>query len=62
MLSAKIDAQVRLDERVSFSFTQCTILGDILMVNISVKSSLGPFKLTLAINLLNGNLSVLSAP
>lgn len=61
-LSASIDAQIRQDERVGQSRTTATLVDEILVVPINVVDEGGPFKLTLGINALTGDLSVLSSP
>jgi hypothetical protein len=61
-LSARIDAQVQLDERVQSSVTSSALAGNILLVPISLVDGTGPFRLTLSIDTLTGDLSVLSSP
>lgn len=61
-LSASVDAQARLDERVVSSTTTAALVGDTLLVPIMLRDGAGPFKLTVAIDVLTANLSVLSSP
>ena len=58
-LAAAIDAQCRQDERVINSVTTATLAGDFLTIVIRLWDGAGPFKLTLAINVLVGNLQIL---
>lgn len=62
MLGADVDAQVRMDERVVTTTTNASAANDLLIVAIKVTDGAGPFALTLAIDTLNANLSVLSSP
>lgn len=60
--SSGIDAQIRLDERVKNSTTTAVLVGDTLAVPITILDGQGPFRLTLAIDVLTQDLSVLSSP
>lgn len=62
LLASSIDAQLRQEERITSSTTTATLAGDILVINIAANDGAGPFKLTLTIDALNRNLSVLSSP
>jgi len=61
-LSAQVDAQVGLDERVIGSVTAATVAGDTMVVPIVITDGNGPFRLTLAISALAADLTVLSSP
>lgn len=61
-LSAGIDSQISADERVKSSLTAGALVGDTLVLPITVTDRAGPFKLTLAISTLTADLSVLSSP
>lgn len=61
-LSASIDAQIRQEERVIRSTTAAVLAGDVLLVPIQLVDGAGPFRLTLSVSTLNGNLQVLSTP
>ncbi len=61
-LSASADAQNQQDERVKSSQTAGTLVGDTLMLPILLTDGTGPFRLTLAIDVLTADLSVLSSP
>lgn len=60
-LAASIDAQNRQDERVIRSSTTATITGSTLTIVIVLTDGTGPFKLTIGINLLTGNLQLLGS-
>lgn len=61
-LSASVDAQIKSDERIRNSTTAATLAGDTLLVSISLLDGAGPFRLTLSIDVLNQNLTVLTSP
>jgi len=61
-LSASVDAQLQMDERIVTSTTFSVLASDTLLVPITARDGQGPFKLTLAIDTLNQNLSVLASP
>jgi len=60
MIAAGVDAELRKDERVVRSQTTATMVGNLLMLAISVESGVGPFKLVLAVS--DVSVSVLSVP
>lgn len=59
---AVVDAQMRADERVIDSTTTGTLIGSTLILAITITDGAGPFKMTLAIDLLVSDLSILSSP
>lgn len=59
-LAASIDAQCWQDERVFYSHTTATLAGSTLTVVVQLVDGAGPFKLTLAVNLVTG--ALLGAP
>lgn len=61
-LSASVDAQLRGDERVITSTTSATLVDSTLLVPIAVRDGAGPFRLVLAIDTLNQDLTVLTSP
>jgi hypothetical protein len=61
-LAASIDGQFRQDERVVTSQTTATLAGDMLVISSLVQDATGPFRLTIAINTLTQNLTLLSSP
>lgn len=60
-LSARLDAQINLDERIVNSLSTATLAGEMLIVSINLVDGAGPFRLTLSIDTLSGDLSVLSS-
>lgn len=61
-LSASVDAQCRQDERIVSSTTAGALVGNVLILPIVLRDGSGPFRLTLGIDVLDANLSILSAP
>lgn len=61
-LTAAVDAQMSADERVVSSTTTGTLIDSTLILSITIVDGSGPFKLTLAIDLLVADLSVLASP
>lgn len=61
-LSASVDAQLRLDERIVTSTTSATLVSDTLLVSIAARDGTGPFKLVMAIDTLTQDLTVLATP
>lgn len=61
-LAARIDAQAQLDERVVTSVTKAALIDSTLVIADEITDSAGPFKLTMAIDTLAGDISILSAP
>jgi hypothetical protein len=59
MAAAAVDAELRKDERVIRSSTVATLVGDVLILAITVTDGIGPFKLTLAVR---DVISLLSVP
>lgn len=59
-LAAAIDAQCRQDERVFYSRTVATLAGSTLTIVITLVDGAGPFRFTLAINLVTS--AFLGAP
>lgn len=62
MISAAVDAQVRLDERTIASLTRGVVGGDTLLLPITIQTGEGPFKLTLAVDTMSADISVLASP
>mgnify|MGYP001309534206 CR=1 FL=1 len=62
MLASELDAQAQQDERVITTATSATLVNDTLIIGQAVTDGTGPFKLTLSVDVLAGNLSVLAAP
>ena len=62
MVAALVDAQCRQDERVISSNTTAALVGSLLVISINIVAGVGPFKLTLAIDVLVQDLSVLATP
>lgn len=65
MLAALIDAQISQEERVVSSSTTVVLVGaplSTLLISINLVDGAGPFKLTLSIDVLNADLTVLSSP
>lgn len=61
MLASDIDGQVQMDERIVDSTTTAVLAGNTLVVPIALVDGKGPFRLTLAIDVLTRDLSVLSS-
>lgn len=63
MVSASVDAQIRQDERVAASITKGGLVDSTLVLSSLVQTATGEkIKLTLAIDTLAGDLTVLSSP
>lgn len=60
MIGAAVNAECLKDERVFRCETKATMVGDLLIVDISVITATGPFKLVLAISQVS--VAVLSVP
>lgn len=58
--SAAVDAELRKDERVIRSTTVATLVGEILMLAITIIDGTGPFKLVFAVS--SATVQLLSVP
>jgi hypothetical protein len=61
-LSADLDAQAQQEQRLVTSNTTATVLNNLLVIAANLVDGTGPFRLTIAINVINQNLQLLSGP